>query len=485
MIWVGRHFSLKCSNGKISGRRTSGRILNLWDLSFSWEREYYTMDEVQCEAVRRAFIDLHTRGLIYRDRSLVNWSCALESAISDIEIDNLEVPGPMGITVPGYERNITFGELTDVAYKVLGEECEEIIVSTTRPETILGDVAVAVHPQDEKYAKFHGKEVKLWHPFRETPIPLIFDESVDKDFGTGAVKITPSHDRNDFLLAKRHNLLHIDVIDDKGMISEGFGVFSTLPRFSAREKVKESLAELNLLRQIKPHSMILPRCSRSGDIVEYLVRPQWYLKCQEAAQKAVEAVRSGGLKINPPEKEAEWFRWLENCTDWCISRQIWWGHRIPAYKCTSGSATEWISALSLAEAIEKARSIFPEGKIDAISRDSDVLDTWFSSGLLPFSVFGWPGNPEEVQQYFPLNLMETGHDILFFWVARMTMLSLMLTGEIPFREVLLHGIICDSQGRKMSKSLGNALLPEQIINGATLKDLIKQNGALSSFWDYQ
>ncbi|XP_059614663.1 valine--tRNA ligase [Phlebotomus argentipes] len=442
-------------------------------LSFSWDREYYTMDQRQNEAVMRAFIELHEKGIIYRDTSLINWSCSLESAISDVEIDNVEITGPTEISVPGYEKNVIFGEITDVAYKVEGS-ADEIVVSTTRPETLLGDVAVAVHPEDERYARFRDKETKLWHPFRNTPIPLVFDETVDKNFGTGAVKITPSHDKKDFSLAKRHNLPQVDVIDEKGKIVEGFGTFSSLPRFTARDKMMNSLAESGLLRQTKPHSMILPRCSRSGDVVEYLKKPQWFLRCQAVAQEALEAVKSGMLKISPPEYESEWFRWLENCHDWCISRQIWWGHRIPAYKCSSGEEIEWISASSLAEAIDKARKVFQGGKLDRIERDTDVLDTWFSSGLLPFSVFGWPEKSSDLEKYFPLNLIETGHDILFFWIARMTMLSLLLTEKVPFREVFLHGIICDSQGRKMSKSLGNVILPEQVVNGASLEDLIRQ-----------
>ncbi|GAB0097029.1 Valyl-tRNA synthetase [Sergentomyia squamirostris] len=452
------------------------RNLQSLGLSFNWEEEYYTMDEIRCKAVAEAFIRLHDMGLIYRDSALVNWSCVLESAISDIEIENVEINEVTKISVPGYEKPITFGEITDVSYRIFseGSECEEIVVSTTRPETLLGDAAVAVHPEDPRYVKYHSRNVELWHPFRETPIPLVFDDSVDMNFGTGAVKITPSHDKKDFHLARRHNLPSIDVIDEGGRIHDGYGSFSQLPRFEAREKIKESLARLGLLKETRSHQMILPRCSRSGDIVEYLNKPQWFLKCQEAATEAVEAVRSGTMKIYPEEFKSEWYRWLENCHDWCISRQIWWGHRIPAYKCTSGTSTKWISATTLAEALEKARRVFPDGKVDSIERDRDVLDTWFSSGLLPFSVFGWPENTPSLQKAFPLNLMETGHDIVFFWVARMTMLSLLLTKQLPFREVLLHGIICDSKGRKMSKSLGNIILPEQVIHGASLRELVQQ-----------
>jgi valyl-tRNA synthetase len=387
----------------------------------------------------------------------------LESAISDVEVENLEIQGKTEIAVPNYDKNVTFGLITDISYKVVDSD-EEIVVSTTRPETLLGDVAVAVHPNDTRYS--HLRNALLWHPYRQEAIPLIFDESVDPEFGTGAVKITPAHDKNDFDVGKRHKLRNVQVITEKGLIVDEFQDFAGLPRFTAREKILNNLAERQLHRGTKSHNMILPICSRSKDVIEFLLRPQWFVRCEEMSKKAVEVVKNGELKIHPQQFEKEWFRWLKNCHDWCISRQLWWGHQIPAYKINN---EKWIAAKSPEEAAKKFN-----GKVESIERDQDVLDTWFSSGLLPFSVFNWPNESEESKKFFPLSLMETGHDILFFWVARMVMLSMELTGNVPFKEVLLHGIICDSYGRKMSKSLGNVISPDHIIHGATLEQLKKE-----------
>lgn len=439
--------------------------------SFDWDREYFTMDETRSNAVNEAFIRLFDKGLIYRDLSLINWSCSLESAISDVEVDNLEISGKTQIAVPNYERNITFGVMTDIAYKIIGSE-NEIIVSTTRPETILGDVAVAVHPDDNRYS--HLRNAQLWHPFRNETIPLIFDESVNPEFGTGAVKITPAHDKNDFEIGKRHRLEKIQVIDEKGCITDGFEEFSGIPRFTVREYILNSLAEKNLLRGSRSHNMIIPICSRSKDVIEFLLRPQWFVRCDEMSKRAIACVKNEEIKIHPKNFVKEWNRWLTNCRDWCISRQLWWGHQIPAYKVIADGQEEfWIAARSKEEAHEKAKLKVSERSF-TIERDQDVLDTWFSSGLLPFSAYNWPHTDNEFQHFFPLNLMETGHDILFFWVARMVMLSLELTNKVPFEEVLLHGIICDAYGRKMSKSLGNVISPDHIIDGASLEELQKE-----------
>lgn len=441
--------------------------------SFDWDREYFTMNENLSRSVNEAFVRLFEKGLIYRDKSLVNWSCSLESAISDIEVENVEIQGPTFIAVPNYGRNIKFGQIFEFAYKVADSE-EEIVVSTTRPETLLGDVAVIVNPEDARYSKYHHRNINLVHPFRNELIPLIFDDYADPQFGTGAVKITPSHDKNDFLVAKRHNLPHCPVINEKGNVNESFEGFAGLPRFEAREKLLNSLSEKGLLRATKSHNMILPVCSRSKDIIEFLLRPQWFLKCDEMAARAVNAVKSGELKIIPQNFENEWFRWLENCRDWCISRQLWWGHQIPAYKVKSEDVRDfWVAARNLEEAKKKAEDKLKISNF-SITQDQDVLDTWFSSGILPFSVFNWPENSQDLKKYFPLDLMETGHDILFFWVARMVMLSQELTGKLPFKEILLHGIICDAHGRKMSKSLGNVIVPEQVINGISLQNLQKE-----------
>uniref|UniRef100_A0A1Q3F3E0 valine--tRNA ligase n=1 Tax=Culex tarsalis TaxID=7177 RepID=A0A1Q3F3E0_CULTA len=434
-----------------------------------WDKEYFTMDERQSRAVREAFVRLFEAGLIYRDKSLVNWSCSLESAISDIEVDSVEINGPTPVAVPGYARSVTFGEMVDVAYKVQGST-QEIVISTTRPETLLGDVAVAVNPNDGRYEHLRGTMAMLWHPIRKEEIPLVFDESVEAEFGTGAVKITPAHDRVDFELAKRHRLPLVEVIDCKGRILDGFGHFSELPRYEARARMMDYLANVSLLRGVRPHSMVLPVCSRSKDVVEFLLRPQWFVRCEAMAARAVEAVKSGQLQIIPDHFEREWFRWLENCHDWCISRQLWWGHRIPAYEVKANGKTTWIAATSEEEARQKARSTLGTENFE-LTQDQDVLDTWFSSSLLPFSTLGWP---DAQSRFYPLDLMETGHDILFFWVARMVMLGQQLTHQLPFRQILLHGIVCDEYGRKMSKSLGNVLKPDQIIRGSSLEDLHRE-----------
>lgn len=440
--------------------------------SMDWNKEFFTLDKNLCNSVDEAFIRMFEKGLIYRDESLVNWSCSLESAISDVEVENLEIHGKTELFVPNYEKTVQFGIITNIAYKVVGSN-EEVVVATTRPETLLGDVAVAVHPNDNRYS--HLQNTQLWHPFRKEAIPLIFDESVDPEFGTGAVKITPAHDKNDFEVGRRHKLRNVQVISEKGLIVDGFEGFSGMKRFLARDKILHRIAELELYRGSTFHNMVLPICSRSQDVIEFLLRPQWFVKCEEMSKKAVEVVKSGELKIHPQVFEKEWYRWLTNSRDWCISRQLWWGHQIPAYRVTTSDGNEtWIAAKSEEEAEKKFKEKNPSAECVTIKRDQDVLDTWFSSGLLPFSVFNWPNTNDDFNKFFPLSLMETGHDILFFWVARMVMLSMELTGKLPFKEVLLHGIICDSYGRKMSKSLGNIILPDQVINGATPAQLQKE-----------
>lgn len=346
-------------------------------------------------------------------------------------------------------------------------------MSTTRPETVLGDVAVAVHPDDPRYHKYLGTHRKLWHPFREQAIPLVFDKQVDMNFGTGAVKITPAHDKFDSDLATRHGLTYRNVINDKGYVLPNYGIFSGLKRFEARERVKWAIASLGLFRETKPHKMIVPICSRSRDVIEYLKKPQWYLRTKKMAAKASEAVRQGDLRIVPATYEAEWFRYLDNNRDWCVSRQLWWGHRIPLYRYDINQIEHWVAAESIEHARMKVAKLHPKLRNVKLERDQDVLDTWFSSALLPFSVHGWPVDMILQKNNYPLSMMETGHDILYFWVARMVMLGMELTGRLPFKEVLLHGIICDAHGRKMSKSLGNVVLPEYVIKGATLDDLVK------------
>lgn len=456
--------------------------------TLDWSKEFFTMDANQSAAVIEAFIQLFENDLIYRDNSMVNWSCALESTISDIEIENMDISGPTAVHVPGYEENITFGNMVDIVYKICGQE-GDIVVSTTRPETMLGDVAVAVHPADSRYS--HLRDIKLWHPFRNVPIPLITDECVDLAFGTGAVKITPAHDRFDFELAKRHTLDTISVINEKGMICSGFGKYSGIPRFYAREILLNDLSKMGQLNGIKAHKMILPICSRSKDVIEQMIKPQWFLRCGEMAADAIEAVQSGEIKIQPDKFCTEWNRWLSESRDWCISRQLWWGHQIPAYKCSNSDKSVWIAARNEEEARKKCAPLLESSLPIEIVQDEDVLDTWFSSALLPFTVFGWPNTTHpDYKNYYPQDLLETGHDILFFWVARMVMLGKKLTGQFPFRTVLLHGIVCDAHGRKMSKSLGNAIVPDQVIHGVTLNDLKTEsvngyNGGVLSETEFQ
>lgn len=433
-----------------------------------------------------AFIRFYKDGLIKRRESIVNWSCALESVISDIEVDLLDVKEPTEISVPGYDHNITFGRIYDIKYKIFKmdglniDSNDYIIVSTTRPETLLGDIAIAVHPLDHRYLKYRNmSEVYLWHPFREEPIPLIFDVAVDSEFGSGAVKITPAHDRTDWQIAQRHELSYISVISENGCIRNNFGKYSGKPRFHVREEILQDLGAQNLLVDIRNHSLQLPVCSRSKDIVEYMIRKQWFMSCDTMAKRALSEVLSGRLQIIPNNFEVDWENWLQNCQDWCISRQLWWGHQIPVYKvydsdsnicnklCIEDEESLWIAAHNEIEAMAIAKNRFPMYEKMYLKRDQDVLDTWFSSALLPLSAFGWPN--ASYKNHYPLNLMETGHDILFFWVARMVMLGLQLTNETPFKKILLNGIIRDSYGRKMSKSLGNIVLPQQVVKGANLE----------------
>ncbi|KAH8319294.1 hypothetical protein KR067_003168 [Drosophila pandora] len=444
--------------------------------SLNWQREYFTMDKQQAHAVNVAFERLFEEGLIRRRNSLVNWSTSLRSAISDIEVELLDIKEPVEISVPGYKKNILFGRIFDFAYTVVDGETmedgspEEIVVSTTRPETILGDVAVAVHPLDPRYSKYRNRdEVKLKHPFRHDTIPLVFDIFVDQEFGTGAVKITPAHDKFDFELATRHKLEPRQVFNETGHVVETFPEFKGKPRFEVRDLIVNKLEDMDLLRHVRAHSMQLPVCSRSKDVVEYMILPQWFLKCKEMAKDALSELHSGRLQMFPNNFEAEWERWLQDCRDWCISRQLWWGHQVPAYQITdSKGGSHWVAALDEKAAREKAVKLM--GSEDfVLTRDPDVLDTWFSSSLLPFSVAGWPD--ESYRERYPLDLMQTGHDILFFWVARMMMMGLKLTGQAPFERVLLNGIVCDAQGRKMSKSLGNIVAPQQVVKGASLETL--------------
>lgn len=445
--------------------------------SVDWDRATFTMDPKMCNAVTEAFVRLHEEGLIYRAKRLINWCCTLNSAISDIEVDKIEVKGPTPFRVPGYgNETVEFGILELFGYPVEDSD-EKLIVSTTRIETMLGDTAVAIHPEDPRYKHLHGKYVI--HPLLERKIPIVCDDFVEMEFGTGAVKITPAHDHTDCEVGKRHNLPFIEILSDDGSIAPGFGKYSGMKRFHARKEIGKDLEALGLYHGSKPNPMVVPVCSRSKDIIEPRMKSQWFVNCKEMADKAVEAVKTGELTLIPDDHNKIWFRWLENIQDWCISRQIWWGHRIPAYKvsCSPSDGTIdsedfWISGRNEAEARTKAsvKYSIPGEKL-ILEQDEDVLDTWFSSGLFPFAIFGWPEKTKDLDVFYPGDLLETGQDILFFWVARMVMLGMKFCGKLPFTKVFLHSMVRDAHGRKMSKSLGNIIDPVDVIKGKTLAEL--------------
>lgn len=425
-------------------------------------------------AVVEAFIRLFEANLIYRREAMINWSCALESTISDIEVECVDINGPTQLVVPRHARPVTFGEIFEITYRCMDGD-DDIVIATTRPETILGDVAVAVHPNDVRYAHMRG--VQFWHPFRDEPIPLVFDDFVDPEIGTGALKITPAHNRDDFAVATRHQLPTVNVFDKQGMVTSAFEKFAAMPRFEARETILDELAKDGLFRGKAPHKMQLPRCSRSHDVIEYFVKAQWFMRCQEAERTILDAVAQKTLSIDPSRFEKEWNRWLSEHRDWCLSRQLWWGHQVPAYECTYENRVVWVAAHSNEEARRQAtkKLQITDSAAIQVRQDEDVLDTWFSSGLLPFSLAGWPNDDSlSKTKSYPLDIIVTGHDILFFWVARMALLATQLTNQLPFQTILLNGIVCDANGRKMSKSRGNVITPSQIINGAKCEDLIAE-----------
>ncbi|CAL8359579.1 unnamed protein product [Arctogadus glacialis] len=450
--------------------------------SLDWDRACFTMDTKLSYAVQEAFIRMHEEGVIYRSKRLVNWSCTLNSAISDIEVDKKELTGRTLLPVPGYKDKVEFGVMACFAYKVDGSD-EEVVVATTRLETMLGDSAVAVHPQDPRYQHLRGKSVL--HPFCDRKMPVVFDDFVDMNFGTGAVKITPAHDHNDYEVGERHKLDFLNILDENGLLINVPAPFLGMKRFEARKAVLQALKDRGLFKEIKDHPMVVPVCSRSKDIVEPLLKPQWYVSCAEMGKDAADAVRNGQLKIIPDHHLKTWFNWLDNIRDWCISRQLWWGHRIPAYFVTVDDPSVkpgqdmdghyWVSGRTEEEAMEKATKRFnvTADKIH-LRQDEDVLDTWFSSGIFPFSIFGWPNETQDLNVFYPGTLLETGHDILFFWVARMVMMGLKLTGKLPFKEVYLHAVVRDAHGRKMSKSLGNVIDPLDVITGISLEGLHDQ-----------
>ena len=403
--------------------------------SCDWTRERFTLDEGYHKAVLKVFVELYEKGLIYRGERITNWCPNCLTALSDIEVEH-------------EDEN---GHLWHIKYPVIGEEDTFLTVATTRPETMFGDVAVAVNPNDERYAHLVGKELLL--PFVNRHIPIIADEYVDQSFGTGCVKITPAHDPNDFEMGQRHNLESIVVMNPDGTMNAGAGHFVNMPRELARKQVVAELEAQGLLEKVEEHGHSVGHCSRCNTTVEPMVSKQWFVSMEPLAKPALEVVRDKSIEFVPERFTKTYTNWLESIRDWCISRQLWWGHRIPAWYCQECGET-----IVTTETLTECPHC--HGKVE---QDPDVLDTWFSSALWPFATMGWPDNTEEVKHWYPTSVMVTGYDIIFFWVARMIFMGLEFKEEIPFKHVFIHGLVRDSQGRKMSKSLGNGINPLEVI----------------------